>query len=699
MKKLILLLTFIGISNMAFAQENENPFFEKWRTPFGTPPFDKIKNEHYLPAFKKGIEEQNKEINAIVVNRAVPSFQTVIEPLEYSGHLLTKVKRVFGAMNSSMTSDELQTISREVTPILSKHNDDIYLNELLFQKIKYVYENQENSNLTIEQKKLLDKYYKSFVRGGSKLSDEDKEEFRKLNEELSMLALSFGENVLKETNAFELVIDNENDLKGLPESSIQSAEEAAASKGYENKWIFTIHKPSMIPFLQYAENRELREKIYRAYFMKGDNENEFDNKQILSRMAALRVKRAQMLGYPTHAHFQLEETMAKNPVSVYELLRKLWEPALNVAKSERDEIQKMIYDEGNDFKMESWDWWYYAEKIKKAKYDFDEDKVRPYFTVNNVIEGVFGLASDLWGIKFEERTDIPKYHPEVKTFEVKDFDESHIGVLYTDYFPRDSKRGGAWMDAFRKQSIKDGEFIHPVIYNVGNFSKPTSVKPSLLSLDEVETLFHEFGHALHGLLSECTYETLSGTATPRDFVEFPSQVMENWCMHPEVLKKYAKHYKTGEVIPDELIEKIHNAGKFNQGFATVEYLAASFLDMDWHTITEPVQYDATEFERNSMLKIGLIDEIIPRYRSTYFNHIFSGGYSSGYYSYIWSEVLDADAFKAFEESGDVYNQELASKYRKYILASGGTDEAMSLYKKFRGKEPDIEPLLIRRGLE
>lgn len=699
MKKLILLLTFIGISNMAFAQENENPFFEKWRTPFGTPPFDKIKNEHYLPAFKKGIEEQNKEINAIVVNRAVPSFQTVIEPLEYSGHLLTKVKRVFGAMNSSMTSDELQTISREVTPILSKHNDDIYLNELLFQKIKYVYENQENSNLTIEQKKLLDKYYKSFVRGGSKLSDEDKEEFRKLNEELSMLALSFGENVLKETNAFELVIDNENDLKGLPESLIQSAEEAAASKGYENKWIFTIHKPSMIPFLQYAENRELREKIYRAYFMKGDNENEFDNKQILSRMAALRVKRAQMLGYPTHAHFQLEETMAKNPVSVYELLRKLWEPALNVAKSERDEIQKMIYDEGNDFKMESWDWWYYAEKIKKAKYDFDEDKVRPYFAVNNVIEGVFGLASDLWGIKFEERTDIPKYHSEVKTFEVKDYDGSHIGVLYTDYFPRDSKRGGAWMDAFRKQSKKDGEFIHPVIYNVGNFSKPTSDKPSLLSLDEVETLFHEFGHALHGLLSECTYETLSGTATPRDFVEFPSQVMENWCMHPEVLKKYAKHYKTGEVIPDELIEKIHNAGKFNQGFATVEYLAASFLDMDWHTISEPVQYDATEFERNSMLKIGLIDEIIPRYRSTYFNHIFSGGYSSGYYSYIWSEVLDADAFKAFEESGDVYNQELASKYRKYILASGGTDEAMSLYKKFRGKEPDIEPLLIRRGLE
>ncbi|MBZ0178104.1 MAG: M3 family metallopeptidase [Melioribacteraceae bacterium] len=699
MNKFIILIILIGITSMTFAQENINPFFEEWKTPFGTPPFDEIKNEHYLPAFKKGIEGQNKEINAIVVNRAVPTFQTVVEPLEYSGELLTKVKRIFSAMNSSMTNEELQAISREVTPMLSKHNDDIYLNELLFKKIKYVFDNRSEAGLTTEQNMLLDKYYKAFIRGGANLSDEDKEELRKLNEELSMLSLNFGENVLKETNSFELVIDYEDDLAGLPESTVQTAAEEAESRGYEDKWIFTIHKPSMIPLLQYAKNRNLREKIYRAYFMKGDNGNDFDNKKIISRMAALRVKRAQLLDYPTHAHFQLAEKMAKNPESVYELLRKLWEPALNVAKSERDEMQKMIYEEGNDFNLASWDWWYYAEKIKKAKYDFDEDEVRPYFSVNNVINGVFGLATDLWGIRFEERIDIPKYHPDVKTFEVKDSDGSHIGILYTDYFPRNSKRGGAWMDAFRKQSKRDGEFIHPIIYNVGNFSKPTADTPSLLSLDEVETLFHEFGHALHGLLSECTYETVSGTATPRDFVEFPSQVMENWCMHPEVLKKYAKHYRTGEPIPDGLIEKINNSSKFNQGFATVEYLAASFLDMDWHTITEPVQYDVTDFENNSMSKIGLIEEIIPRYRSTYFNHIFSGGYSAGYYSYIWSEVLDADAFKAFEESGDVYNQELASKYRKYILASGGTDDAMSLYKKFRGKEPDIESLLIRRGLK
>ncbi len=514
-----------------------------------------------------------------------------------------------------------------------------------------------------------------------------------------MLELQFSENVLGETNKFEMVLENETDLEGLPQGVKDAAAEAAKSKGYEGKWLFTIQKPSMIPFLQYSKRRDLREKIYKGYIMKGDNGGEFDNKKMLSKMAALRVKKANLLGYETHADFQLEDKMAKNSKNVYDLLYKVWDPALKVAKTERDEMQKIIDAEGGDFKLASWDWWYYAEKVKKAKYDFDEDEVRPYFSVNNVINGVFGLSSDLWGLQFVELKNISKYHPDVKTFEVKDKDGSHIGILYTDYFPRDSKRGGAWMDAFRKQSKKNGEFIHPVIYNVGNLSKPTADKPSLISLDEVNTLFHEFGHALHGLLSECTYESLSGTATPRDFVEFPSQVMENWCMNPQVLKKYAKHYKTGEAIPDELIEKIYNSSKFNQGFETVEYLAASILDMDWHTIKEPVEFDAVEFENKSMNRLGLIDEIIPRYRSTYFNHIFGGEYSAGYYSYIWSEVLDADAFKAFQESGDVYNSELAGKYRKYILASGGTDDAMELYVKFRGAEPTIDPLLKRRGLD
>lgn len=698
MKKANLLILVIGVLLMSSAKESVNPFLEEWDTPFGTPPFDKISNSHYLPAFKIAIEEQLKEIDQIINRDEEPTFSNTVEAFEYSGSILTKVARVFSAMNSAMTSEELQSISKEVLPMLAKHNDDINLNVNLFSRIKSVYENKEKFELNIEQARLLDKHYKDFVRGGANLSEEAKEEFRQINEELSLLSLQFGENVLKETNQFELVIDSENDLVGLPEGVISSAAEDAKARGHEGKWVFTIHKPSMIPFLQYSGKRELRKKLYMGYINKGDNDNELDNKKILARMAALRVKRANLLGYSTHSHFVLEEQMAKNPENVLNLLNELWTPALKVAKSERDEIQKMIYEEGNIFKVHSWDWWYYAEKVKKAKYDFDEEQLRPYFKLENVIQGVFDLSTKLWGIKFEERFDLPRYHKDVKTFEVKDKDGSHIGILYTDYFPRESKRGGAWMDAFRKQSRKNGNFIHPVIYNVGNFSKPSADKPSLLSLDEVNTLFHEFGHALHGLLSDCTYESLSGTSTPRDFVEFPSQVMENWCLHPDVIKEYARHYQTGETIPNGLIEKIKNSSKFNQGFATVEYLAASFLDMDWHTLTEEVEHEANEFEKKSMNKIGLIHEIVPRYRSTYFNHIFSGGYSSGYYSYIWSEVLDADAFSAFEESGNVYNHELAEKYRKYILSSGGTEDAMELYRKFRGKEPGINPLLKKRGL-
>lgn len=699
MKKSAILILITGIMFMACSSnENQNPFLTEWDTPFGTPPFDKIKQEHYLPAFEEGIKQHKAEVEDIVNNTEEPTFENTIEALEYSGALLTKVSRIFFAMNSSMTNDEMQAISKEVSPMLSKHNDDINLNPELFAKVKTVYDRQEQLDLNKEQQKLLEKYYKSFVRGGANLPDDQKDEFRKINEELSLLSLQYGENVLKETNKFELVLD-ENDLDGLPEDVIAMGKEEAEAKGYEGKYVYTIQRTSMYPFLTYSTRRDLREKLYKGYINKGDNDDSLDNKKIASKMAALRVKRANMLGYPTHSHFILEEQMAKNPEAVYELLNKLWEPALNVAKQERDDMQKMIYDEGNDFELEAWDWWYYSEKVKKAKYDLDEAELKPYFEVSNVIKGVFDLSTKLWGITFEERNDIPKYHPEVRTFEVKDKDGSHIAILYTDYFPRESKRGGAWMDALRKQHVnQDGEFVNPIIYNVGNFAKPTGDKPALLSVDNVTTLFHEFGHALHGMLSNVTYESLSGTSTPRDFVEFPSQVMENWCMHPEVLKNYALHYQTGEPIPDELIQKIEKSGKFNQGFATVEYLAASFLDMDWHTLEEPVEQDVIEFENASMNKIGLIDEIAPRYRSTYFNHIFSGGYSSGYYSYIWSEVLDADAFRAFEETGDVYNPTLADKYRRYILASGGTDDAMELYKKFRGKEPEIEPLLEKRGL-
>jgi len=697
MNKLSLFILISGVFFMSCTQ-NSNPFFEQWDTPFGTPPFDKIEQAHYLPVFKAGIDEQNKEIDAIVNNTEEPTFENTIVALEYSDGLLTKVSNVFFAMLSSMTNDEMQAISKEVSPMLSKHNDDIKLNPKLFARIKTVYENQDQFGLNTEQARLLDEYYKSFVRGGANLEDEAKEKFRKINEELSLLSLEFGENVLKETNKFELVLE-ESDLDGLPESVIAIGADEAKDKGYEGKYVYTIQRTSLYPFLTYSTRRDLREKLYKGYILKGDNNDELDNKKKLSRMAALRVERANLLGYETHADFVLEERMAKTSEAVYELLNKLWEPALKVAKKERDDMQQMIYDEGDDFELESWDWWYYSEKVKKAKYDLDEEELRPYFEVTNVIKGVFDLSTRLWGITFEERNDITKYHPEVKTFEVKDKDGSHIGILYTDYFPRASKRGGAWMSSFRKQHVdRDGVYQTPIIYNVGNFSKPTADKPALLSIDNVNTLFHEFGHALHGLLSNTVYPTLSGTSTPRDFVEFPSQVMENWCMHPDVLKNYAFHYETGEPIPGELIQKIENSGKFNQGFATGEYLAASFLDMDWHTLTEAVEHDAIEFENASMNKIGLIKQIVPRYRSTYFNHIFAGGYSAGYYSYIWSEVLDADAFAAFEETGDVYNQELANKYREFILSKGGTDDAMELYKKFRGQEPAIEPLLERRGL-
>jgi peptidyl-dipeptidase Dcp len=697
MKRFLFYFLITGVLTMISAQ-NSNPFFEEWNTPFGTPPFDKIKNEHYLPAFKAGIEEQNKEIEAIVNNSEAPTFENTIEELEYSGSLLTKVSRVFFAMTEAMTNDELQSITKEVSPMLSKHNDDINLNPKLFARIKSVYENKDKFDLNTEQEKLLEEYYKGFVRGGANLPDDKKEEFREINKQLSLLSIQFGENVLKETNKFELVLE-EKDLDGLPENVVAMGADEAKARGYENKYVYTIQRTSIYPFLTYSTRRDLREKIYKAYINKGDNNDELDNKKIAAKMAALRVKKANLLGYPTHAAFVLEEQMAKTPTAVYDLLNKLWEPALNVAKKERDDMQQMIYDEGNDFELEGWDWWYYSEKVKKAKYDLDENELRPYFEVTNVINGVFDLSTRLWGITFEERNDIPKYHPDVKTFEVKDKDGSHLAILYTDYFPRDSKRGGAWMDVFVKQHVdKDGNFVAPIVYNVGNFSKPTAGKPALLSLDNVNTLFHEFGHALHGMLAHTVYPSLSGTSTPRDFVEFPSQVMENWCMHPDVLKNYAFHYETGEPIPDELVQKIKKSGKFNQGFATVEYLAASFLDMDWHTLTEPVEKDVIEFENASMNKIGLIKQIAPRYRTTYFNHIFSGGYSAGYYSYIWSEVLDADAFAAFVESGDVYNQEIAGKYREYILSKGGTEDAMELYKKFRGSEPGIEPLLEKRGL-
>ncbi len=700
MRKLFLILAVLTLYSICTNSQDKNmtnPFFKEWNTQFQTPPFDEIKIEHYLPAFEEGMKIQKAEVDAIIINNDDPTFENTIEAMEKSGKLLTKVSSVFYNLNSANTNDEMQKIAKTVSPMLSKHNDDINLNEKLFAKVKTIYKIKDKLTLTTEQMKVLKDYYEGFIRGGANLTDEQKEKFRKINEELSLLSLKFGENVLKETNSVGLIVENKDDLIGLPDDVIQSAFELGKAKGQEGKWVFTLQKPSFIPFLQYSEKRDLREKLFTAYIKRGNNNNEFDNKNILSRIAALRVERANLLGYKTHADYILEKNMAKNPETVYKFLNDLWKPALNRAEMEIRDMQNIIDNEHNNFKLQAWDWWYYAEKVKKEKYNLDEEMLRPYLKLENVLQGVLDVASKLYGIQFVERKDIPTYHPDVKVIEVKEADGKHIAILFADYFPRDSKRSGAWMNSYRKQSNIGGDFITPVIGNVGNFSKPTSDKPSLLSLDEVKTLFHEFGHALHGILSNSVYPSVSGTSVPRDFVELCSQIMENWALAPEVLKMYARHYQTDEPMPDDLIKKIENSQLFNQGFETVEYLAASFLDMDWHTLTLPEEKDAISFEKESMNKIGLLPEIESRYQSTNFQHIFSGGYSSGYYSYIWAAVLDADAFEAFKENG-LFDQTTATSFRKNILEKGGSEDPMVLYKRFRGREPKVDALLKRRGL-
>ena len=699
--KCMLILGALGLSlQLAGSTASANPFSAEWDTPFGVPAFDKVKLEHYRPAFDEGIKLHKNEIAAIIDNESSATFANTIRALELSGAMLDRVSHVFFAMRSSMTNDEIEAIAKDVAPKLSKHRDDILLDDQLFRMVEAVYQQKDQLGLTPEQRRLLEEQRKSFVRGGAKLAPDKKEELKEINVELSLLSLKFGENVLKENNRFEMLIENQADLAGLPDSVIAAAAETAAERGHEGKWVFTLHKPSMIPFLQYSEKRQRREEIYRGYINRGNHGDELDNKETAAQMAALRAQRARLLGYETHAHFVLEENMAKEPKNVYKLLDELWKPALARAKAEVVQMQRMIDDEGGRFKLQSWDWWYYAEKIRKKKYALDEEMLRPYFKLENVLDGAFDVAARLYGLQFEKRAGVPTYHEDVSVFEVKQADGTHLGILYVDYFPRANKRGGAWMGEFRQQSKVAGNNIRPIIYNVGNFSKPTAGKPSLLSFEEVETLFHEFGHALHGLLSDCTYQSLAGTNVSRDFVELPSQIMENWATEPEVLRRYARHYETDQPMPDALIEKIRETRHFNQGFATTEYLAASLLDMNWHTLTEAdAELDVLEFEDRCLDKIGLIPEIIPRYRSTYFRHIFAGGYSSGYYSYIWSEVLDADAFQAFKETGDIFNLKMAEAFRENILSRGNTEDPKALYKRFRGKEPDIEPLLERRGLE
>ncbi|MGW8314741.1 MAG: M3 family metallopeptidase [Bacteroidales bacterium] len=679
-------------------ESNMNPFLNPFDTPFGVPPYDQIRNEDFIPAFEEGIRQQKEEIDAIVQNSEAPTFENTIAAFDQSGEILRRVDGVFSPLRSAETSDEIDSIAEVLVPITSAHQSDMMLNEVLFARVKTLYDQRSSLDLNQEQSRVLEKIYKRFEKGGANLDEAGKARIREINERLSLLTMQFGNNLLAETNDYELLIDNEADLAGLPESVRSTAAETAEKAGYSGKWLFTLQKPSWIPFLQYAENRDLREKLYKAMYMRSNQDNKYDNKQIIKEILDLRIERAQMLGYETHADFMLEDRMAKEPGHVYDLLMQIWDPALNKAKEERDMMQEMINSEGGDFELRSWDWWYYAEKIRKARYDLDEEALRPYFSLETVREGLFSVVNQLYGLNFEAREDLPVYNEEVTAYEVKDRDGSHLGILYMDFHPRPGKRGGAWSTSIRKAQTVNGERIAPIGSIVMNFTRPTGGKPALLSFDEVLTLFHETGHALHGLLTKCEYLTTSGTSVARDFVELPSQIMENWAAHPDVLRTYAKHYETGETIPEELLDKMEAAGKFNQGFATVEYLAASILDMDYHTLTDASDVDVNRFEENSMDRIGLIDAIIPRYKSTYFQHIFSGGYSAGYYSYIWAEVLDKDAFNAFLETS-LFDQEVATSFRQNILEKGGSEDEMTMYMNFRGKEPTIEPLLKGRGLE
>ena len=674
-----------------------NPLLKAWTTPFGVPPFDEIKPEHFLPAIRAGVAQQRKEIEAIANNPQPPTFANTIEAMENAGELLAKVNPVFSNMQSSNTNEQLQAINREVAPILTALRDDIRLNPALFARVKTLWQARESLGLTAVQIRLLDEQYKGFVRGGANLSPGQKERFRAINGELSSLGIRFGDNLLHDTNSYRLVIENEADLKGLPPSVVAAGADAAKAAGLAGRWVYTLQAPSIWPFLQYADSRELRKQILAAYTTRNDRGDQYDNKANVARQAALRAERAQLLGYKSHADFVLEENMAKTPDKVYALLNQLWAPARAMAIREAADQQALVNASGGAFTLEAADWRYYQEKIKQQRFALDEQALRPYFTLDNVRRGAFYVANRLYGLTVTPRPDLPTYHPEVQAFELKEADGSHLGVFYTDYHPRAGKRVGAWSSTFRSTRTKDGQRVTPVVVNVCNFSRPAGDEPALLTLEEVGTLFHEFGHALNSLLSKSPYRGLGGF--PRDFVEVPSQIMENWALDAEVLKVYAKHYKTGEVIPVALVEKIKKAEQFDQGFVTVEYLAACILDMDWHTLPAGPEKDPAVFERAAMAKIQLPRDIVPRYRSTYFNHIFGpgGGYSSGYYAYIWSEVLDQDAFEAFREKG-LFDQSTARGYRT-ILEKGGTDDPMTLYKAFRGREPSVEPLLRKRGLK
>ena len=693
---LFLFTVFCSIQNIQTYAEM-NPFFSQFKTPYKIPPFELIQDEHYKPAFYRAMESHLNEVDAITSNIDSPSFTNTIIALEKSGKDLDVVSSTFFNLQSSNTNDIMDEIAAEMGPKLSGHYDAIYLNKELFNRVKSVYNTSSELDLNTEQLRLISEMYKDFIRSGAQLNEESMSVLTEINQELSSLTIQFDQNLLKETNeGYQLIISDVEQLDGLPKDIINQAKKLAQSEGHDGQWLFKPTRVSMYPFLTYSTQRDLRQKLYTSYTKRGNNDNEYDNKAIAINIANLRLKRAKILGYASHADFVLDNTMAQTTDRVKDLLDRVWSPGLETAKKEAAEMQKMIKDEGDTFELAAWDWWYYSEKIRQLKYDFSEEEAKPYFSQAKVLQGAFDVATKLFDITFEERFDLPKYRENIRTFEVKDLEGNPIGVFYTDYTLRSNKGGGAWMNSFVDQSKFDGIEL-PVVMNTCNFPPPNEDGISLLSFEQVETLFHEFGHALHGLLSDVNYPSLSGTSVKRDYVEFPSQMMENWAIQPEVLASYAKHYQTNEIIPQELIKKITNAAKFNQGFATTEYVAASYLDMAWHMEEQQIE-DANRFEQETLNELGLISQIATRYRSTYFSHIFAGGYSMGYYSYLWTEVLEADAFVPFSEKG-IFHKETADKLKKYVYSSGNSDDLMTQYIRYRGSEPNIEALLKKRGFD
>ncbi len=683
-------------SSAAAPAPSSNPLLAEWTTPFGLPPWSDIRVEHFRPAYDEAMAAERREVAAITANPQPPTFANTIEALEASGSLLRRVSAVFENLVSADTNDRLQAVNREVTPLLSAHRDAILLDEALFRRVQAVWAARATLTLAPDQQMLLERTYKRFVRSGAELDGERKARLRALNAELAALGVRFADDLLAETNAYRLVLDRREQLAGLPPGVVASAADTARRAGLPGKWMFTLHAPILWPFLQYATDRELRRQIFTAYTTRCDHGGPTDNKHVLARMAALRTEKARLLGFATWADYTLDDNMAATPARVYDLLERIWTPAKAAAARDAQALEAALHADGVAGPLQPWDWFYYTEKIRKARYDLDDAELRPYFPLDQVREGAFWLAHQLYGITFIERKDVPVYNPEVKAYEVKDADGSHLAVYLADYHPRPGKRGGAWASGWRGQYVRDGHEVRPLVVNVCNFSRPAGDAPALLSLEETRTLFHEFGHALHAMLSRKRYESLG--QVPRDFVELPSQVMENWVTEPEVLAHFARHWKTGATIPAALVRRIDEARHFDQGFANVEYIAAALLDLEWHTQVVPVEADAAEVERIALARMGMPRAIVPRYRSTYFQHVFGpgNGYSAGYYSYLWARVLDADAFAAFKEKG-LFDHATAQAFRQNVLEKGRSEDPMQLYVRFRGREPSVTPLLERLG--